>query len=98
MALLGGIQRRNLPGQIVIPRPGLSLWILIVTPTKGKPGQLRGQPSRSTYRRCKEVCLTGDREIGRGGTGNRSAGSAVTAQLVRDGFGRVTDPWRGGIK
>ena len=33
MAFFGGIQRRDLPGQIVIPGPALSLCMLIVTPT-----------------------------------------------------------------
>jgi hypothetical protein len=31
MALLGGVQRCHVPGQIVIPDPALSLWMLIVT-------------------------------------------------------------------
>jgi hypothetical protein len=40
--------------------------MLIVTPTKGKPGQPCGQASRGTYRRCREVCGTSDLGIGWG--------------------------------
>src|SRR5215218_10813195 len=40
--------------------------MLIVTTPEGKPGQPSGQPSRGTYRRCKEVCGTSDLEIERG--------------------------------
>src|SRR5215207_9326949 len=40
--------------------------MLIVTTPEGEPGQPCGQRSRGRYRRCKEVCLTADLEIGRG--------------------------------
>ena len=40
--------------------------MLIVTTPEGEPGQPCGQPSRGTYRRCKEVCRTSDFEIGWG--------------------------------
>jgi hypothetical protein len=43
------------------------------------------------------VCLTADLEIGRE-VREQVRRSAVTAQLVGDCLGPVTDPWRGGIK
>ena len=34
VTFLGRVQRRDLPGQVVIPGPAVSLWRLIVTPTR----------------------------------------------------------------
>src|SRR5215211_1823813 len=68
--------------------------MLIVTPTKGKPGQPSGQPSRGYGPAMQKVCRTADLESG-GRYGKQVRRSAVTAQLVGDCFGPVTDPWRG---
>jgi hypothetical protein len=46
VSFLGGIQRRDLPGQVVISSPAVSLWMLIVTPTRRgyMPSRRSGRP------------------------------------------------------
>ena len=65
MALPGGIQRRHLPGQIVIPPPGGEL----VDAHRHNPRKVRrllgGQPQRPAGL-VQKVCRTSDLEIGRG--------------------------------
>ena len=51
MTFLGGVQRRDLPGEVVIPDPAVSLCMLIVTPTRrgymppGRSGRLELLPA-----------------------------------------------------
>ena len=67
MTLLGRIQRRHLPGQIVIPRPAVSLCTLIVTTPKRRLHAARGGHADPGYLPAvHQVCGTSDLEIGWG--------------------------------
>ena len=67
MALLGGVQRRDLPGQIVIPGPGGEL---VDAHRHTHPKAISDQPERSAdpgvLPVMQKVCRTSDFEIGRG--------------------------------
>jgi hypothetical protein len=52
MTFLGRIQGSDLPGQIVIAGPAVSLWTLIVTPTRRGTCRRSGQADPSYFRRC----------------------------------------------
>ena len=96
MAPLGGVQRRDLPGQVVIPRPGRELVDAHRHNPRSRNAPLRRSGQRRRNRNAKRCAAQGILKWA-GGTRNRSEGSAVTAYFG-DGFGPVTDPWRGGIK
>ncbi len=51
VTFLGRVQRRDLPGQVVIPGPAVSLWTLIVTPTRRGYMPPGGQADPSYFRR-----------------------------------------------
>jgi len=93
VALLRGVQRRDLPGQVVIPRPGRQLVHAHHTPTRAAPtprGSLgAGQPavdSRTSPLRCKR-CVADDLVCSRVG-GRRS--SAVHRACPRMAAGILT--------
>ena len=87
MALLGGIQRCDLPGQVVIPRPGAEL----VKAHRHNPLRRIGSTWRSGrwgyLPVMQKVYGTSDLESVREVRGTGSEQSAVTAQLVIDGLG-----------
>ncbi len=85
MALLGRVQRRDLPGQVVVPRPGAELVNADRhNYLKGKRVNLAVTQVRVHTGDASGVYGTSDFEIGEGYA--KTSGSAITAQLV-DGLG-----------
>jgi hypothetical protein len=66
MALLGGVQGGDLPGQIVVPRPGGELVDAQGHNLRSRNALLRRPGRRRGNGKCKEVCGTSNLEIGRG--------------------------------
>jgi hypothetical protein len=85
MALRGGVQRRDLPGQIVVPRPGAELVNAHRHTHRRRTRSTSGQPAGGMYRRCKEVCQIADPEI-RLGYVKQVDTAVMTARVVGSGL------------